>query len=38
MTAAPDAVLIDTTGIGIDEVVAQIEQLAAARANASANA
>jgi len=34
MTAAPDAILIDTTGIGIDEVVARIEQLAAARANA----
>ena len=34
MTAAPDAVRIDTTAIGIDEVVAQIERLAAERARA----
>jgi cytidylate kinase len=34
MTAAPDAVKIDTTGIGIDEVVARIEELVAARAEA----
>ena len=34
MTAAPDAVQIDTTGISIDEVVEQIERLAATRAQA----
>ena len=34
MTAAPDAVKIDTTGISIDEVVERIEQLAAERARA----
>ena len=34
MTAAPDAVKIDTTDISIDEVVARIEQLAAERAQA----